>query len=74
MHLSRKSRKIGQGNALTGQFYVVNQDPALKAVQAKFPNVDIEAIQDDIITIFGDPEDFFDEIERLRPQLVFSPT
>ena len=31
----------GQGNALTGQFYVVNQDPALKAVQAKFPNVDI---------------------------------
>ena len=38
----------GQGNALTGQFYVVNQDPALKAVQAKFPNVDIKAIQDDI--------------------------
>ena len=52
----------GQGNALTGQFYVVNQDPALKAVQAKFPNVDIKAIQDDI-TIFGDPEDIFDEID-----------
>ena len=52
----------GQGNALTGQFYVVNQDPALKAVQAKFPNVDIKAIQDDI-TIFGDPEDIFDETE-----------
>ena len=52
----------GQGNALTGQFYVVNQDPALKAVQAKFPNVDIKAIQDDI-TIFGDPEDIFDETD-----------
>ena len=34
----------GQGNALMGQFYVVNQDPALKAVQSKFPNVDIKAI------------------------------
>ena len=52
----------GQGNALTGQFYVVNQDPALKAVQAKFPNVDIKAIQDDI-TIFGDPEGIFDETD-----------
>ena len=41
----------GQGNALTGQFYVVNQDPALKAVQAKFPNVDIKAIQDDILSL-----------------------
>ena len=52
----------GQGNALTGQFYVINQDPALKAVQAKFPNVDIKAIQDDI-TIFGDPDDLFDETD-----------
>ena len=52
----------GQGNALTGQFYVINQDPALKAVQEKFPNVDIKAIQDDI-TIFGDPEDIFDEAD-----------
>ena len=52
----------GQGNALTGQFYVINQDPALKAVQAKFPNVDLKAIQDDI-TIFGDPEDLFDETD-----------
>ena len=43
----------GQGNALTGQFYVV---------KAKFPNMDIKAIQDDI-TIFGDPEDIFDEID-----------
>ena len=43
----------GQGNALTGQFYVINQDLALKAVQEKFPNVDIKAIQDDI-TIFGE--------------------
>ena len=41
----------GQENALTGQFYVINQDPALKAVQEKFPNMDIKAIQDDI-TIF----------------------
>jgi hypothetical protein len=49
-----------QGNALTGQFYVINQDPALKAVQLKFPNVDIKAIQDDI-TLCGDPKDIFDE-------------
>ncbi len=41
---------------------MVNQDPALKAVQAKFPKVDIKAIQDDI-TIFGDPEDIFDETD-----------
>ena len=52
----------GQGNALTGQFYVVTQDPALKAVQAKIPNVDNKAIQDDR-TIFGDPEDIFDETD-----------
>ena len=52
----------GQGNALTGQFYVINQDPALKAVQTKFPNVDLKAIQDDI-TIFGDPKDLFDETD-----------
>ena len=45
----------GQGNALRVQFYVINQDPALKAVQSKFPNVDIKAIQDDI-TIFGYPD------------------
>jgi hypothetical protein len=51
--LRRLEGRGGQGNALTGQFYVIdNQDPALKAVQAKFPNVDIKAIQDDI-TIFG---------------------
>ena len=50
----------GQGNALTGQFYVINQNPALKAVQSMFPNVDIKAIQDDI-TIFGYPDDLFDE-------------
>ncbi len=41
--------------------WLTSQDPALKAVQAKFPNVDIKAIQDDI-TIFGDSEDIFDEI------------
>ena len=52
----------GQGNAFTGQFYVVNQDSALKAVQAKFRNVDIKAIQDDR-TVFGDPEDIFDETD-----------
>lgn len=52
----------GQGNALTGQFYVINQDPALKAVQSRFPDVDIKAIQDDI-TIFGDPDDLFDETD-----------
>ncbi len=51
-----------QGNALTGQFYVVNQGTALKAVQAKFPHVDIKAIQDDI-AIFGDPEIFFYEAD-----------
>jgi hypothetical protein len=32
------------------------------AIPLKFPNVDIKAIQDDI-TIFGDPEDIFDEID-----------
>ena len=47
---------------LRANFYVINQDPALKAVQEKFPNVDIKAIQDDI-TIFGDPEDIFDETD-----------
>jgi hypothetical protein len=47
---------------LTGQFYAINQDPALKAVQAKFPNVDIKAIQDDI-TYIGDPDDLFDEVD-----------
>ena len=40
----------GQGNALTCQFYVVNQDPSPKSVQ-------------DDITIFGDPEDIFDETD-----------
>jgi len=53
----------GQGNALAGQFYAINQDLALKAVQAKFPNVDLKAIQDDI-TIFGDPDDLFDEVDE----------
>ena len=42
------------------EFLYFNQNPALKAVQSKFPNVDIKAIQDDI-TMFGDPEDLFDE-------------
>ena len=41
---------------------MANQDPALKAAQAKFPNVDIKAIQDDT-TIFGDPEDIFDKTD-----------
>jgi len=45
----------GQGNALTGLLYVINQDPALKATEERFPGVEIKAIQDDI-TIIGAPD------------------
>ena len=41
---------------------MINQDHALKDVQAKFANVDGIAIQDDI-SMFGDPEDTFDETD-----------
>ena len=38
----------GQGNALTGQFFVINLDPALKSVEEILPGVEIKAIQDDM--------------------------
>ena len=47
-------REGGQGNALTGHIYVINQDLALKATEAAYPGVEVRAIQDDIILI-GDP-------------------
>ena len=45
----------GQGNALTGQFFVINLDPVLKNVEALFPDVEIKAIKDDM-TLMGMPE------------------
>ena len=52
----------GQGNPLTGQLYVVNQDSALKFVEINFPSVEVKAIQDDV-TIMGSPEDVFDVVD-----------
>jgi hypothetical protein len=45
----------GQGNALTGQLFVINVDSALKETEAAFPGVELKAIQDDI-TIYAKPE------------------
>ena len=45
----------GQGNALTSLNYVINQDPAMKGTEARFPTVEFRAIQDDI-TMRGPPE------------------
>ena len=45
----------GQGNAITGQVHVLNQDAALKATEAQFPGVEVKAIHDDV-TIEGPPE------------------
>ena len=46
----------GQGNALTSLNYVINQDPAMKGTEMRFPTVEVRAIQDDI-TMRGPPED-----------------
>ena len=52
----------GQGNALTGQFFVINLDPVLKNVEALFPDVEIKAIQDDM-TLIGPPEAVWDRTD-----------
>ena len=52
----------GQGNALTGQFFVINLDPVLKNVEALFPDVEIKAIQDDM-TLMGPPEAVWDRTD-----------
>jgi hypothetical protein len=52
----------GQGNPLTNELYVINQDPALKQVGLMFPDVEIKAIQDDV-TIMGSPDDIFDKVD-----------
>jgi len=52
----------GQGNALTGQFFVINLDPALKSVEEMFPGVEIKAIQDDM-ALMGPPELVWDRTD-----------
>jgi hypothetical protein len=52
----------GQGNPLTSELYVINQDPALKHVESMFPDVEIKAIQDDI-TLMGSPDVVFDTLD-----------
>ena len=52
----------GQGNALTGQFFVINLDPVLKSVEASFPEVEVKAIQDDM-TLMGPPEVVWDKTD-----------
>ena len=52
----------GQGNALTGQFFVINLDPVLKSVEAVFPEVEVKAIQDDM-TLMGPPEVVWDRTD-----------
>ena len=54
IHICDSEKGGGQGNALTGYIYVINQDPALKATEAAYPGVEVRAIQDDI-TLIGDP-------------------
>ena len=54
----------GQGNALTGLFFVINLDPVLKCVEGQCPGVEIKAIQDDI-TLMGPPEVVWDRTDEL---------
>ncbi len=42
------------GNALTGLFYIINQNPALKETEVRYPECELKAIHDDI-TLIGPP-------------------
>ena len=53
MHICDSLMGGGQGNALTGQLFVMNMDSSLKETEAAFPGVELKAIQDDI-TIYGE--------------------
>ena len=53
-HICNSEKGGGQGNALTGLFYVINQNPALKETEARYPECELKAIHDDI-TLIGPP-------------------
>jgi hypothetical protein len=55
VHLCDSRMGGGQGNALTGQLFVINIDKVLKETEAEHPGAELKAIQDDI-TIIAPPE------------------
>jgi len=63
----------GQGNALTGIIYAANQDPALKATEAAFPEVEVKAVHDEI-TLLGPPADIWGDGGALGPRVSCGPT
>ena len=68
VHLCDSLMGGGQGNALTGQLFVINLDSTLKETEAAFPGVELKAIQDDI-TIYAKPENAWDALAFLRANL-----
>ena len=53
-HLCFSKKGGGQGNALTGLLYVINQNPALKETEARYAGCELKAIHDDM-TLIGSP-------------------
>ena len=47
-HICDSQKGGGQGNALTGQTYVILENDSLKEVESQFPGVVVKAIHDDI--------------------------
>ena len=68
VHLCDSHMGGGQGNALTGQLFVIDLDGALKKTEAEFTGVELKAIQDDI-TIFAPPDVAWATLEFLRHEL-----
>ena len=59
----------GQGNAFTGQLFVIYINDTLKDTETLFPGVEVKAIQDDI-TIFAPPEKAWDALNSLCDHLM----
>ena len=68
VHLCDSHMGGGQGNALTGQLFVIDLDGALKKTEAEFTGVELKAIQDDI-TIFAPPDVAWATLEFLHHEL-----
>ena len=68
VHLCNSRMGGGQGNALTGQLFVINLDEALKKTEARLSGVELKAIQDDI-TIFAPPGMAWAALDFLRNEL-----
>ena len=68
VHLCDSRMGGGQGNALTGQLFVINIDKVLKETEAEHPGAELKAIQDDI-TIIAPPEVAWTALSHLRAGL-----